>query len=54
MDDEAINAFVDAWLQENAGVIDEIVARVLDDPRSPQGAARQAALAAMPDWKPNS
>lgn len=54
MDDEEINAFVDAWLRDNAGVIDEIVALVGDHPRTSYGAALEAALASMPDWKPNA
>lgn len=54
MDEEVIAAFVDKWLRDNAGVIDEIVALVGDDPRTPSGAALEAALAAMPGWKPKA
>ena len=54
MDDEEISAFVEAWLRVNAGVVEEIVALVGDDPRTPYGAALEAALASMPDWKPKA
>jgi hypothetical protein len=54
MDDEEVNAFVDAWLRDNAGVLDEMVALMGDDLRTPYGAALQAALAAMPNWKPDT
>ena len=52
MDEEEISAFVDAWLRNNAGVIDEIVALVGDDRRTSYGAALENAFAAMPEWQP--
>ena len=52
MDDDEINAFAEAWLRDNAGVLDEIVALMGDDPDTPYGAAIKAAISSMPDWKP--
>jgi hypothetical protein len=50
--DEAINAFVAAWLRDNAAVLSEMVALQGDDPTTAYGAALAAAMAAVPPWSP--
>jgi hypothetical protein len=49
---EEIDAFVAAWLADNQGVLDEIVAIQADDPKTPYGAAVAAAMATVRSWIP--
>lgn len=50
--DQEIEAFVSAWFQENAAVVDEVVALQGDNPASAYGAALAAAMATVPPWSP--
>ena len=48
--DEAIDAFVAAWLRDNQAVLQEMVALQGDNPATPYGAAVAAAMATVPPW----
>lgn len=50
--EDAIEAFIEAWMRENRHVLEEIVLIQCDDPSTPMGAAMAAYLERAVAWVP--